>query len=747
MRKIIFVFISLFFVSTHAQECPQIEAIMVDACGTEPLNEFVIISTGDGFQVDDLQFGFHPTNTGGGAQNGNINVGFISCGLTAGNADVYTGCNNIISVGPGDSVPADAYLVLQSSNGADASYDFSELCEDDACIYVVANSCTRTSGAFTNKDTSSPGIRNNTLALSGTSCQDVATFDTDDLISNADGNYFIPPATYGISSPNPCVAPPIPPAQGTIPVFDEFDPICAGEDSPLPTTSNNGVNGEWIPVFNNQETTTYTFIPDEETCGTDVEVTIEVIPNELPEFSFETELCENQSDFPDLPTVSDNGVEGVWLPEEISEEDTEYVFTPSSTCSEEITIQITFEAEEEPVFDIPNEICEGVEFNLPLISENGISGSWTPDFDPENSGSYTFTPESEFCASSIVVDIEITSQNLSSIESQIPEDIELECNLSLPEVPEIELTDVCGVTDLIFEETSEIGTCPVVEIVIRTWEVLDENNNALASYSQTISLVDTQPPFFTVLPSDEVLSCDADWPEDAEVQAEDDCSEVNISIEEEVIEDPDCPQNFTLVRTFVAIDDCGNAVEEQQVVEFIDDEGPEFDENLPSSVQVECGDVPQPQTPQVFDACGEVAELTFTENVLDNCEEGKITEHIWEATDNCGNTSTYILEIIEECFPIVYEGISPNNDGINDFLEIENLDCFPENNFKVFNRYGKQVFETRNYDNQSRFFDGSDQSGNELVTGTYFYVFNYTNPANGATKTEKGWIYVNRESN
>ncbi len=747
MQKYLLGLLGLLSFILQAQECPEIEAIMVDACGTEPLNEFVIISTGDGFEIDNLQFGFHPTNTGGGAQNANINDGFISCGLTAGNPDVYTGCNNIIPVGPGDSVPADAYLVLQSSSGADETYDFSDLCEDDACIYVVANSCTRTSGAFTNKDTNSPGPRNNTLAISGTSCQNVETFNTEDLISNADGNYFIPPNTYGISNPDPCVAPPIPPAQGTVPVFDEFQPICAGDDSPLPTISTNGVAGEWVPEFNNQETTTYTFIPDEETCGTDVEVTIEVVPNEIPEFSFTTEFCESQNEFPALPTTADNGIEGTWEPEEISEDNFTYLFTPATDCSEETSIVISFEAEEEPIFNLPSEICEGESFEFPTTSENGISGSWSPEFDAENSAEYTFTPNEEFCASTVIVNIEITTQNLSSIENQIPGDLELECNQELPEVPEIDLTEVCGVAEINFEETNEPGDCPIIETITRSWEVIDENEEILITYSQSISLLDNNPPFFTVLPPDETLDCDAEWPEEALVEAEDDCSEVSISVDEEVIEDPDCPQNFTLIRTFTATDACGNEVSEQQIIEFIDDQGPEFDSNLPNSLQVECGNIPPPSTPDVFDACGEVIDLTLTENVLDNCEDGKITERIWEAIDNCGNTSTYVLEIIEECQPIVYEGISPNNDGINDFLEIENLECFPENNFKVFNRYGKQVFHTQNYDNQLRFFDGTDQSGKELVTGTYFYIFSYSNSSNGETKTKKGWIYINRETN
>lgn len=744
MNKILALLIGLCCFQLQSQNCPSIEAIMVDACGTEHLNEFVIISSGDnGFEINDLQFGFNSTNTNG-ATNSNINDGFTSCGLTEGNLSAFEGCNNLIALGPGDDVPENSYLILQTSNNPNTIYDLSDLCGNDACIYVVSNDCTRTIGAFTNKSTGSPGPRSNNLAINGTSCLDNATYNTQDLISSADGNYFIPPNTYGVENPDECVSPPIAPAEGNAPVFDEFEPICVDANNPLPTSSNNGISGEWIPAFNNQETTTYTFIPNQETCGSDVQVTIEVIPNELPEFSIEQEFCANQNDFPELPTLSNNGIEGTWTPEEISEDTTAYLFTPSSSCSEEFSLEISFVPGDDPIFDLPTELCQGTQFVLPNTSENGINGTWSPVFDPQNSAQYTFTPAQEFCATSLTINIEITNQNLSAVEDQIPANIEQNCSQELPEVPEIELSEVCGVAAITFEEIAESGNCPTTETITRNWTVLDADEEVLATYTQIITLVDNQAPFFTVLPSDEILNCDEQWPDDANVQAEDDCSEVSISIEEEIIEDADCSQNFTLIRTFIASDECGNEAEEQQIIEFVDNQGPEFEEDLPTSIQVECGEIPQVIEPEVFDACGEVNSLELTENELDNCEVGKVTERIWKATDNCGNTSTYALALVEECQPVVYQGISPNNDGLNDYLEIEGISCYPVNKLEIYNRYGNNVFSTNNYGQDGNFFKGNDQSGNQLVTGTYFFVFNYKKNTSDSFKDIKGYVYINR---
>lgn len=73
---------------------------------------------------------------------------------------------------------------------------------------------------------------------------------------------------------------------------------------------------------------------------------------------------------------------------------------------------------------------------------------------------------------------------------------------------------------------------------------------------------------------------------------------------------------------------------------------------------------------------------------------------------------------------VVYNAVSPNGDGLNDFLRILNIEYFPENKFSLFNRWGDLVFEIENYDNAERVFRGrsSVNGEKELGNGTYFYV-------------------------
>ncbi len=64
----------------------------------------------------------------------------------------------------------------------------------------------------------------------------------------------------------------------TTPTFAQVAPICAGSTlAALPTTSNNGIAGNWLPSINNLATTTYTFTPTN-TCNPTTTMTIVVNP-------------------------------------------------------------------------------------------------------------------------------------------------------------------------------------------------------------------------------------------------------------------------------------------------------------------------------------------------------------------------------------------------------------------------------------------------------------------------------------
>ncbi len=88
----------------------------------------------------------------------------------------------------------------------------------------------------------------------------------------------------------------------------------------------------------------------------------------------------------------------------------------------------------------------------------------------------------------------------------------------------------------------------------------------------------------------------------------------------------------------------------------------------------------------------------------------------------------------------VYNAISPNNDGINDFLKIYNIEQYPSNNLIIYTRWGDKVFEQAGYDNVENVFNGKSNLGKnrQLLEGTYYYVVE----KGDGSKNESGFIVI-----
>ena len=121
------------------------------------------------------------------------------------------------------------------------------------------------------------------------------------------------------------------------PTFTQVGPICNGDDlDPLPLASNNGITGTWAPAIDNTLTTTYTFSPDTIQSGQACAVnqTMEIIVNPLITPTF-TQLDPicNGDDLDPLPLASNNGVTGTWSPAINNTATTIYTFTSDTTQS------------------------------------------------------------------------------------------------------------------------------------------------------------------------------------------------------------------------------------------------------------------------------------------------------------------------------------------------------------------------------------------------------------------------------
>ncbi|WP_162984942.1 T9SS type B sorting domain-containing protein [Mesonia aquimarina] len=89
------------------------------------------------------------------------------------------------------------------------------------------------------------------------------------------------------------------------------------------------------------------------------------------------------------------------------------------------------------------------------------------------------------------------------------------------------------------------------------------------------------------------------------------------------------------------------------------------------------------------------------------------------------------------------EGISPNGDGANDSFDLSFLTAtYGGKHISIFNRNGRVVYETNNYSDQ---WFGQDNNGNNLPTGTYYYVLELAEPHPEYGGAIKKWVYVQRE--
>lgn len=92
-------------------------------------------------------------------------------------------------------------------------------------------------------------------------------------------------------------------------------------------------------------------------------------------------------------------------------------------------------------------------------------------------------------------------------------------------------------------------------------------------------------------------------------------------------------------------------------------------------------------------------------------------------TDVNGCTYSTWIELTEPFDLEMPTAITPNGDGNNDYFLIHGLESYPTNTLLIFNRWGDQVYEMSNYDNQ---WEGKF-NGNKLPAGNYFVILNINN--------------------
>ena len=118
----------------------------------------------------------------------------------------------------------------------------------------------------------------------------------------------------------------------------------------------------------------------------------------------------------------------------------------------------------------------------------------------------------------------------------------------------------------------------------------------------------------------------------------------------------------------------------------------------------------------------------------------KTTTYHVTVTNNsgCSLVQTITIDVLSDYLALKATNIlTPNGDGVNDNFKIENLDLYPNNTLKVFDRAGRLIYTKKGYMNE---WNGT-LNGAPLAVGTYYYILDF---GSGASLL-KGPITIIRE--
>ena len=361
----------------------------------------------------------------------------------------------------------------------------------------------------------------------------------------------------------------------------------------------------------------------------------------------------------------------------------------------------------DPVFPFNNAltICQGEAVpSLPTLSDNAISGTWSPSVvSATSSGSYLFTPNSGQCANPFTLNV--TVNPLQTPTFAFGNTLTICQGEAVPSLPT-------------FSDNAISGTwSPAVVSATSSGSYLFTPNSGQCAnpFTLNVTVNPLQTPAFAF------------------------GSTLTICNGEAVPSLPTLSDNAisgTWSPSVVSATSSGSYL-------FTPNAG---QCSNPFSLNVTVNSLPQftithgcVETDYVIRVNSNQSNLTYTwfnfsgdnlgnQPTLIVDEEGDYTVIV--SLGSCSSDSSVYLSNVYCEIP---KGISPNNDGLNDFFELSNLNV---RNLKIYNRYGVEVYSKENYTNQ---WNGKCNKGNELPDATYYYVVEFNS---GNSKT--GWVYVNR---
>lgn len=355
--------------------------------------------------------------------------------------------------------------------------------------------------------------------------------------------------------------------------------------------------------------------------------------------------CGNQSSATQIITVSDTTLPT--LPE--------IPTAISLTCPSELP--------EAPVLTVVDE-CSG-EVITAISSDEVIEGSCP--MSKEIIRTFTFTDVCKNQAT-IVQHFTINDNIAPTFITEIPVNITSFCSVTIPEAPQIWAVDNCSDAAFMATMNEEItpGVCSNSYTITRTWTATDLCGNA-ATASQTIQVSDNEAPVFDITVEEEITVNCGEIPAVPAITAFDACSNTNVEVLfHESEEAANCPNTAMIIRTWTAIDACGNETHQTQLIHVIDQTAPVLQTSIPAQLFANCDEIPAVPELEFTDSCSSEILVDYNESTS-TPENGQYTiTRTWSATDSCLNLTSFIQEVI------VNTGVAPLNSSAYAACNIDN---------------------------------------------------------------------------
>ena len=357
-------------------------------------------------------------------------------------------------------------------------------------------------------------------------------------------------------------------------------------------------------------------------CATDLEVRLEEFdtPGECPGERAVTRVwsaqddCGNVTTASQVVTVTDGGV---------------------PTFSN-VPANVTISCDDEIPADLPtaSDNCSGgssLSVSVDTRTEPGSCG-----------GNYrlirTFSATDECGNLATASQVVVIRDAVAPVFASVPQNETITCGSPIP-TSTATATDNCDVDVAIaVSERIIAGACDDSYEVLRVWTATDACGNATTA-SQTITVEDTTAPTFAGVPDDLALGCNDNAPV-VTPTASDDCDDaVEISLEETRVAGTNANE-YTLVRTWTALDNCGNTATASQQIVVTASGDPRFT-FVPADLSLNCGEpVPNAEARAVDDCDGDLVATLDEERENGSCANQYTLVRTWTATNQEGTVVT-----------------------------------------------------------------------------------------------------------